>query len=113
MGLSPDIWSEAQQSLLRLIVVVQLLRSAQLSQFSDNHPVGTTLSAAKVATTTLRLEPGNIANVKWLSLLQKPLCVISAEAGIQSFQGILDPRLRVGDAIFQFFKSLGLKGSAR
>ena len=48
------------------------------------------------------------------SLLQKspivrtdPLNVIPAKAGIQSFQRIMDPRLRGGDSSLEFCKRLG------
>jgi hypothetical protein len=41
-----------------------------------------------------------------LSLLQKPLNVIPAKAGIQSVRAFLDPRFREGDGILEFCKSL-------
>jgi len=38
------------------------------------------------------------------SQLQKSEIVIPAEAGIQSFQKLLDPRIRRGDNFFDFLK---------
>jgi hypothetical protein len=40
------------------------------------------------------------------SLLQKPLNVIPAKAGIQTVRAFLDPRFREGDGILEFCKSL-------
>jgi hypothetical protein len=40
----------------------------------------------------------------FLSLLQKSLFVIPAEAGIQVFQGFLDPGFRRGDGFAEFCK---------
>jgi hypothetical protein len=40
------------------------------------------------------------------SLLQKPLNVIPAKAGIQTVRAFLGPRFREGDGILEFCKSL-------
>jgi hypothetical protein len=41
-----------------------------------------------------------------LSLLQKSFSVIPAKAGIQVFQGLLDPGFRRGNGFVEFCKSL-------